>query len=217
MGRVTSDGRMGAMPPALVAPPRPAAQHDRDAREISDAELVDQCVAGDLGAMSALYDRHGSIAYSVAVRLTANPSDAEDVVQDAFLGLWRQAARFDPARASVRTWLLAIVHNRAIDVVRRRRIRVEPLESEGERTSEQAVALQSADPALDVLERLEAEDLWAAVARLSGVQREAIELAFGRGLTHPEVARATGVPLGTAKSRVRLGLLRLRQTVDAVP
>lgn len=175
-----------------------------------DAELVTRCADGDAAALATLYDRHASGAYSVAMRITGNGRDAEDVVQDAFMGLWRRAASFDSGKASTRTWLFAIVHHRAIDCLRRRRDPSHSLDSEGTVPT----GLQVADIATGVLDRLEGEHLWSAVRQLSAVQRQAIELAFGRGLSHQEVASMTGVPLGTAKSRVRLGLARLRAGLE---
>ncbi len=175
-----------------------------------DAELMLRCADGDAAALATLYDRHSSGAYSVAMRITGNGRDAEDVVQDAFMGLWRRAASFDPGKASTRTWLFAIVHHRSIDCLRRRRGPTDSLDAEGTLPS----GLHVEDIASGVLDRLEGEQLWNAVRQLSGVQRQAIELAFGHGLSHQEVADMTGVPLGTAKSRVRLGLARLRAGLD---
>ncbi|MBA3235107.1 MAG: sigma-70 family RNA polymerase sigma factor [Chloroflexi bacterium] len=171
---------------------------------------MSRCAGGDAAALATLYDRHASGAYSVAVRITGNGRDAEDVVQDAFMGLWKRAASFDSGKASTRTWLFAIVHHRSVDCLRRRRGPSDSLDAEGTVPT----GLQVADIATGVLDRLEGEHLWNAVRQLSAVQRQAIELAFGRGLSHQEVADVTGVPLGTAKSRVRLGLARLRAGLE---
>ncbi len=189
---------------------RPPHKPTTDPAVPDDAELMTRCAGGDATALATLYDRHSSGAYAVAMRITGNGRDAEDVVQDAFMGLWRRAASFDPGKASTRTWLYAIVHHRSVDCLRRRRGPSDSLDSEGTVPT----GLQVADIASGVLDRLEGEHLWSAVRQLSAVQRQAIELAFGRGLSHQEVADLTGVPLGTAKSRVRLGLARLRAGLE---
>ncbi len=195
VGRRTQDGQMQDVPePAIV----------------DDAELMMRCSHGDAAALATLYDRHASGAYSVAMRITGNGRDAEDVVQDAFMGLWRRAASFDPGKASTRTWLFAIVHHRSIDCLRRRRGPTDSLDAE----ATVPTGLQVGDIAPGVLDRLEGDHLWSAVRQLSAVQRQAIELAFGHGLSHQEVADMTGVPLGTAKSRVRLGLAHLRTGLE---
>ena len=200
---------MQVAPLASAEPPQRLSLHPSRA---DDAELMTRCAGGDTAALATLYDRHSSVAYSVAMRITGNGRDAEDVVQDAFMGLWRRAASFDPEKASTRTWLFAIVHHRSIDCLRRRRGPTRSVDPEGTVPS----GLQVEDIASGVLDRHEGEHLWSSVRRLPDVQRLAIELAFGRGLSHQEVADVTGVPLGTAKSRVRLGLARLRQRYEAL-
>ena len=146
------------------------------------------------------------MAYSIALRITADASLAEDVVQDAFLGAWRNAARYVEGRGSVKTWLLSIVHHRAVDAVRRRR----PTTELPEREAPPPPALTLPDVWQEVAGNLDREAIAAALATLSDVQREAIELAYFGGLTQHEIADRTGTPLGTVKSRVRLGLLAMR-------
>ena len=172
----------------------------------ADRDVLARVSNGELDALQDLYDRYRTMAYSIALRITADASLAEDVVQDAFLGAWRNAARYVEGRGSVKTWLLSIVHHRAIDAVRRRRP-----------TSELPEAEAPAPPALtlpdiwkEVAGNLDREAIAAALATLSDVQREAIELAYFGGLTQIEIADRTGAPLGTVKSRVRLGLLAMR-------
>lgn len=149
------------------------------------------------------------MAYSIALRITADGALAEDVVQDAFLGVWRNAGRYVEGRGSVKTWLLSIVHHRAVDAVRRRR----PTTELPEREDVPPPALTLPDIWADVSAGLDREQIAAAMTTLSDVQREAIELAYWGGLTQQEIAERTGTPLGTVKSRVRLGLLSLRRAL----
>jgi RNA polymerase sigma-70 factor (ECF subfamily) len=174
-----------------------------------DLELLAGVAAGRLGALEDLYDRYRMIAYSIALRITADPTAAEDVVQDAFLGVWRNAARYAQPRGSVRTWLLAIVHHRAVDAVRRRR----PTTALPEPEVPPPPALTVPDVWPEVSARLDADTVRSALSTLSEVQREALELAYFGGLTQGEIAARTGAPLGTVKSRMRLGLLALRSAL----
>ena len=174
-----------------------------------DEELLAGLAAGRLEALDALYERYASMAYGIARRITRDDTLAEDVVQDAFLGAWRSADRYVAGRGSVKTWLLAIVHHRAIDVVRRRRPVSElPEEQEGARTPE---PLTVPDLWGEVAGRLDAESVRLAVATLPEHQRQAVELAYFGGLSQTEISERTGVPLGTVKSRVRLALIALRR------
>ncbi len=165
---------------------------------------------GELDALEELYDRYRTMAYSIAFRITNDPTLAEDVVQDAFLGAWRNAARYIEGRGSVKTWLLAIVHHRAIDTVRRRRPTTELPDVELPTPS----ALTMPDVWAAVVAVLDAETVGAALGTLSDVQREAIELAYFGGMTQQEIADRTGTPLGTVKSRMRLGLLAMRRVLE---
>src|SRR6187402_788131 len=174
-----------------------------------DEELLAGLAAGRLEALDALYERYASMAYGIARRITGDDTLAEDVVQDAFLGAWRSADRYVAGRGSVKTWLLAIVHHRAIDVVRRRRPVSElPEEAEGSRTP---APLTFPDVWGEVSGRLDADAVRAAMVALPVAQREALELAYFGGLSQTEIAERTGVPLGTVKSRVRLALVAMRR------
>jgi RNA polymerase sigma factor (sigma-70 family) len=175
----------------------------------ADREVLDRVAAGELDALEALYDRYRTMAYSIALRITADASTAEDVVQDAFLGAWRNAGRYAESRASVKTWLLAIVHHRAVDAVRRRRPTVELPEVELPPPPQ----LTLPDIWSEVAGRLDREAVQGALRTLSDVQREAIELAYFGGLTQQEIAARTNTPLGTVKSRIRLGLLAMRRAL----
>lgn len=166
-------------------------------------------MALDLQALEILYDRYGTMAYSIAHRVTHDAAMAEDVVQEAFLGAWRNAARYRVDRGSVKTWLMAIVHHRAIDAVRRRKLTTELPEVEFAPPPQ----FQVPDVWVAVSARLDADDIQRALGVLTAVERVAIELAFFGGLTQQEVAVRTGAPLGTVKGRIRRGLLAMRQAL----
>jgi RNA polymerase sigma-70 factor (ECF subfamily) len=175
-------------------------------RDPADETLLARVAGGDPDALSELYERYRTVTYSVALRITTDPSAAEDVVQEAFLGVWRNAGRYASARGSVRTWILAIVHHRAIDSLRRRR----PISELPESDAPPPSTLVLPDIWPEVAGRLDRDAISAALATLSPIQREALELAYYGGLTQQEIAARTGAPLGTVKSRVRLGLLAMR-------
>src|SRR5689334_2081723 len=173
----------------------------------SDEELLAAIARGDERALGELYDRLGGVAYRLAVRVLRDPALAQDAVQDAFLAVWRTAAAFDPARGKASTWLLTLVHRRAVDVVRREdRRRAEPLDD----------APVAAGDAVDESAELREERrrVQAALAQLPPDQREALELAYYGGLSQSELAERLGVPLGTVKSRMFTGLSKLRDLLD---
>lgn len=175
---------------------------------MTDDELLAALAHGDDAALAALYDRFGRVAYGIALRILREPGLAQDAVQDAFLTAWRTAASFDPTRGKASTWLLTIVHRRAVDVVRREdRRRGEVLDDDapiasGDETDEEAIV------------RDERRRVQAALATLSDNERQAIELAYYGGLSQSEIAERLGVPLGTVKSRMFAGLARLRGALD---
>ena len=176
----------------------------------ADRAVLVRLADGELDALEDLYDRYKTMAYSIAYRITNDASLAEDVVQEAFLGVWRNAARYVEGRGSVKTWLLAIVHHRAIDAIRRRRPTTELPDVE----LPPPAAFTLPDVWAEVAAGLDAETVRGAMAALSDVQREAIELAYFGGMTQQEIADRTATPLGTIKSRMRLGLLALRRRLD---
>jgi RNA polymerase sigma factor (sigma-70 family) len=167
-----------------------------------------QVAAGEIGGLEALYDRYHAVAYALALRITTETGLAEDVVQDSFLGLWRNAGRYAQERGSVKGWLLAIVRHRAIDSMRRRRNGV-AIADETEEPLPTALTLPDVWP--EVAGRLDAEQVRHAMGKLPEAQREVIEMAYFDGLTQREIATRTAVPLGTVKSRMRLGLVSLRR------
>lgn len=176
----------------------------RDLAHLSDEALVALVARSDETALAELYDRVGGAAYGLAYRVLRDASLAEDVVQEAFLGLWRTAGSFLPERAKASTWILTLVHRRAVDAVRReQRRRAEPLEGAPEPAGGSAEE--------DAWLRLERERVQAALAQLPDQQREAIELAYYGGFTQSELAERLGQPIGTIKSRMFAGLSRLRE------
>jgi RNA polymerase sigma-70 factor (ECF subfamily) len=166
-----------------------------------------QVAAGEIGGLEILYDRYHSMAYALALRITTETGLAEDVVQDSFLGVWRNASRYAEDKGSVRGWLLAIVRHRAIDAMRRQRASV-AIGEEADEAVPAALTLPDIWP--EVAGHLDAEQIRRAMTALPPAQRDVIELAYFDGLTQREIAERTHAPLGTVKSRIRLGLASLR-------
>jgi RNA polymerase sigma-70 factor, ECF subfamily len=176
----------------------------------ADRAALARIAGGELAALEYLYDRYKTMAYSIAYRITNDATLAEDVVQDAFLGAWRNAARYVEGRGSVKTWLLSIVHHRSIDAIRRRR----PTTELPEIDAGLPAALTLPDVWAEVSASLDSVTVREALVALSDVQREALELAYFGGFTQQEIAERTGTPLGTVKSRMRLGLLAMRRSLE---
>ena len=186
----------------LTTSPPPAAS--RDLAHLSDESLLSLVAASDDDALAELYDRFGRVAYSLALRILRDEALAQDAVQEAFLGVWRSADRFLAERAKASTWILTLVHRRAVDLVRREeRRRGEPLES----APEPAAPETTEDEATLGLQRRLVQE---ALSQLSPEQRQALELGYYGGLTQSELAEQLGQPLGTIKSRMFSGLSRLR-------
>jgi RNA polymerase sigma-70 factor, ECF subfamily len=178
--------------------------------EVSDEALIERLGGGhDQDALADLYDRYQASMYGLALRITQDPALAQDAVQEAFLGVWRNAGRYVAGRASVRTWIMSIVHHRAIDLVRRRRPTTDLVDVEPT-----AEALRVADVWPEVARAADARAVRAAMDGLPATQRAAIELAYFAGLTQSEIAQREQIPLGTVKSRVRLGLESLRRGLE---
>ena len=183
-----------------------------DAAALTDVELIGLVTADDPAGLSVLYDRHGSASFAMALRITRDQALAEDVVQDAFLGIWRNARRYDTSRGTVRTWIMAIVHHRSIDIVRKRRP-VSELPTDGLTPA----GLVQPDIWAEIAGILDRDTVARALETLGSAQRQVIEMAYFSGLTQMEIARRTGAPLGTVKSRARLGLLALRAAIAPGP
>jgi RNA polymerase sigma-70 factor (ECF subfamily) len=176
----------------------------RELAHLSDEALVALAARSEQSALAELYDRYGRPAYGLALRVVRDESLAEDAVQEAFLTVWRTAARFVPEKGKASTWILTLVHRRAVDVVRREQRR---------RTDSLEQAPEPGGGAADeeAWLRLQRERVQAALRQLPDQQREALELAYYGGFTQSELAERLGQPIGTIKSRMFTGLTRLRE------
>ena len=188
-----------------------------DSATLQDDGLLAQRIrSGDRAALGEVYDRHASAAMAVALRIVADREGAEDLVHDTFVAIWQKIDRFDPARGSLRSWIVTIVRNRAIDRLRGTRPSIEIGEAD-----ERSLLRSGPNPTWDsAMARLGSIQLRAALDELPAEQRQAIELAYFGGRTYREIATLTGVPLGTANGRLRLALARLRERLrqtDAAP
>ena len=189
----------------LVLHDPPGAGRSRELVHLSDEALLSLVATSDEDALAELYDRFGGVAYGLALRILRDEALAQDAVQEAFLSVWRTADRFLAERARASTWILTIVHRRAVDLVRREDIRRgEPLEAAPEPTAAETV---EGEATLGFQRRVVQE----ALRRLPPDQREALELGYYGGLTQSQVAEQLGQPLGTIKSRMFTGLARLRE------
>ena len=174
-----------------------------------DVSLLRRMAHGDEQALGALYDRWHPLVHGVVSRIVRQPDDVADVVEEAFWQAWRQAARYDPARGGVQTWLLTIARSRALDRVRAsRRLREEPLLGDG--GEEVVVRVAEGDPLMDAQSSERRRVVIEAIGELPSEQREAIELAYFGGLSQSEIAARTRQPLGTVKTRMRLAMQKLR-------
>ncbi len=173
------------------------------------AELLQRSARGDRAAFAALYDATAARVHGLALRVVRDPAQAEEVTQEAFLEIWRTASRYDASRGSAVSWLLTIAHRKAVD-----RVRSAEASSRRESTYHHRNQTVDHDTTADAATAsLEARRVRAALGALTDVQREAIELAYFGGYTHTEVATLLDLPVGTAKTRIRDGLIRLRDTI----
>jgi RNA polymerase sigma-70 factor (ECF subfamily) len=176
-------------------------------RELADEDLMQHVRQGQAAAFEIIYERHCGAAFSLAYRMCGKRSIAEEVVQESFLSLWRSGARYDRTRGSVRTWTLGIVHNRAIDALRR------GIVHDRRRASDEGIEERFEAPEnteLEVTRRDESREIRAALSDLPDEQSQVIELAYFGGFTHTEIASMLGAPIGTVKGRMRLGLAKMR-------
>lgn len=178
---------------------------------LADEDLMQLVRRGDAAAFEAVYQRHSTAAFSLAYRITGNRNAAEDVMQEAFLSLWRSGARYDRARGSVRTWVLGIVHNRAIDGLRRATVH-DKRRAADETAAERLEAGERTE--VEAARNDEAREIRDAIGTLPDDQSKVIELAYFGGFTHSEISSMLGMPLGTVKGRMRLGLEKLRGRLD---
>jgi RNA polymerase sigma-70 factor, ECF subfamily len=179
-----------------------------DIRDLADEEVMQLVQRGDPRAFELLYDRHGGAAYSLAYRIVGRQGAAEDVVQEALLSIWRSRLRYDQTRGSVRTWILGIVHNRAVDGLRRSSVH-DRRRATLEVVDERFEARERTD--VEVARREEARTVRGALETLPDEQRKTIELAYFGGFSHTQIADMLGEPIGTVKGRMRLGLDKMRR------
>ncbi len=182
----------------------------RRTRDTEDEELLQRIAEGDEDALLRLYDKYGRLVYSLAYRVLQDHQLAEEVTQDVFTRVWQSARTFDPRKSRFTTWLTSITRNRAIDVLRRRRVR--GLTGAGE--AELNTAITRADERFSPEHHIQTLAVREALRQLPPAQREVLELAYFGGMTQREIAEHLHIPLGTVKTRMRLGLLKLRDLLD---
>jgi RNA polymerase sigma-70 factor (ECF subfamily) len=180
----------------------------QELQRLADEDLMPLVARKDSVAFEVFYDRHGGAAYSLAQRIVGDPTTAEDVTQEAFLSIWRSEAGYDRTRGSVRAWALGIVRNRAIDALRREAGRAPRLDYDDDAVLERRPAVERTEA--EALRRETARSLRGALGELPSEQSKVIELAYYGGFTHSEIAEMLGMPLGTVKGRMRLGLEKIR-------
>ena len=186
----------------------PPVTSEPDLRSLADEDLMYLVRGGDARAFEVIYDRHSRAAFSLAYRMVGSRAPAEDVTQEAFVSIWRSGARYDRSRGSVRTWVLGIVHNRAIDGLRRSQVHDKRRASD-EGLAERLEARERTD--VEAARREESHAVREALKDLPVEQTQVIELAYFGGFTHVEIADMLDTPVGTIKGRMRLGLGKMRQ------
>jgi RNA polymerase sigma-70 factor (ECF subfamily) len=192
---------------------KPPEQSGREALQARDERaLVDRLVSRDQAALGELHDRYARVVYAMALKISGSPGEAEDVTIDTFWQVWQQANRYDPVRGSVGAWICTIARSRALDRLRTQRR--SPLIATDE-PPERADLTIDEDPEQDVFLAERSAIVRSALRELSDSQREAIELAFYHGLSHAEIADRLNEPLGTIKTRIRLGLSKMRDRMAA--
>jgi RNA polymerase sigma-70 factor, ECF subfamily len=181
-----------------------------DPRDLADEDLMALVGDGEARAFEIVFDRHAGPAFSLAYRMCGRRALAEEIVQEAFISLWRSGTRYDRARGSVRSWVLGVVHNRAIDALRRSAVR------DSRDVADEGIAERLAAPELtdvEVARREESDAVRGALHALPAEQRRVIELAYFGGYTHSEIASMLETPVGTIKGRMRLGLTKMRTSL----
>jgi RNA polymerase sigma-70 factor, ECF subfamily len=212
--------RMAFPVPGFPVPsyPQPSSSFDRPRRNalaadaLADAQLLDGVAAGDSDALASLFDRHGAAVLGVLTRMLGRAGEADEVLQEVFLWMWKHPRRYDPSRSSLRGWLLVLARSRALDVLRAdrsRRVREEGVERE-------RPTVQEPVPLDDIEQRERQRRLQAALVTLPDEQRRCIELAFFSGLSHSQIAARLQQPLGTVKSRIQLGMAKLRAALSSL-
>jgi RNA polymerase sigma-70 factor (ECF subfamily) len=188
-----------------------------DLIEASDADLIGRAAQGEARALEVLYDRYSGVVFSFALRIVSDRQLAEEVLQEAFFRAWQQGGNFSAGRGSFITWLLSITHNLSIDEIRRRRRR--PQKADSEEPEQVLAAVADTGAGADVEDEVWLgalrDTIGVAMQQLPPPQREAIEMAYFQGMTQREIADALGEPLGTIKTRMRLGLQKLRDALGS--
>lgn len=187
-----------------------------DISNLADEDIMHLVGQGNPRAFELLYDRHGGAAFSLAYRMVGSRVTAEDISQESFLSIWRSRLRYTPERGSVRTWVLGIVHHRAIDALRRNLVH-ERRRASAEGIEERHEAPEREQTDIEVARRDEAEHVRRAMGELPDEQLRVIELAYFGGYSHSEIAEMLEMPIGTVKGRMRLGLDKLRRELVGEP
>src|SRR5258708_607769 len=180
-------------------------------RRLADEELMALVAGNDADAYEVVLERHADAAFSLAYRICGRRALAEDIVQDALLAVWRSGGRYDRTRGSVRTWLLGVVHNRAIDALRRSTVH-DRVRAGDDQAAERIEAPERTE--VEVARREEARSMQAVLGALPSEQRRVVELAYFGGFTHEQIAEMLGAPLGTVKGRMRLALEKMRASIE---
>lgn len=187
-----------------------------DMSAVSDADLITLVTRGDQDALEVLYERYSRAVYSFSLRIVGDAQVAEEILQEVFVRAWQQGGSFQAARGSLITWLLSITHNLSIDEVRRRKRRPQKADAEEPETILASLPDEGSDVEEEVWLSSLRVSIQDALQQLPAAQREAIELAYFQGLTQREIADVLGEPLGTIKTRMRLGMLKLREQLGPV-
>ena len=187
-----------------------------DMSAVSDADLITLVTRGDQDALEMLYERYSRAVYSFSLRIVGDAQVAEEILQEVFVRAWQQGGSFQAARGSLITWLLSITHNLSIDEVRRRKRRPQKADAEEPETILASLPDEGSDVEEEVWLSSLRVSIQDALQQLPAAQREAIELAYFQGLTQREIADVLGEPLGTIKTRMRLGMLKLREQLGPV-
>jgi RNA polymerase sigma-70 factor (ECF subfamily) len=197
--------------PPMPRLPRNRRQHKAEWLALADEDLMEHVRTGDASAFEIIFDRHADVAFSLAYRMCGRRGMAEDIVQESFLSLWRSGTRYDRTRGSVRSWVLGVVHNRAIDLFRRDSVRTSK-DIADEDAVERLPAAESTEREAE--RRDQASQVRAALSGLPEEQRKVIELAYFGGFSHSQIAEMLRLPAGTVKGRMRLGLTKLRGALE---
>ena len=195
---------------AMLIPPQ------NDPAQLEDEALIQAIANGQSAALGVLYDRYGRLVFSLAYQMLNDDAVAEEITQEVFLQIWTKAGTFQSGLGKVSTWLTSVTRHRAIDNLRRKRIRPEGHRADWD-LSEEGDAPQLTDPAnvvSQVEHNIQSLAIRQAIAQLPIEQQQALALAFFQGLSHQEIAETTGEPLGTVKTRIRLAMQKLRQMID---